>query len=56
MTQNASSCGLCGKKTDPSSLSKCKACGKKYCPKCQSPSSNQKYCIECVNMGGVVKH
>lgn len=56
MPQDTSRCELCGKKAEASSLNKCHACGKTYCPKCQSPSSKQKYCLECVNVGGVIKH
>ncbi|MCB2183254.1 MAG: hypothetical protein KQH63_14570 [Desulfobulbaceae bacterium] len=56
MTKDKVSCEICGKKVISSSLCQCKGCGKNYCPKCQSPSSNQQYCKECVNLSGVVPH
>lgn len=46
-------CQICGKKTD-APLNTCKSCGKNYCAKCQSPSTNQSFCKECVSMEGVV--
>jgi hypothetical protein len=52
MSEHKNICAVCGKKAD--SLKTCKSCGRGYCPKCQSPSTNQDFCKECVSMEGVV--
>ncbi len=56
MTNEKISCQVCEQEVDSSSLSTCHGCGKKYCPACQSTSTDQKYCKECVGMSGVVTH
>ncbi|MBU1138973.1 MAG: hypothetical protein KKD01_14625 [Proteobacteria bacterium] len=56
MTKKKVTCQICEKKVDPSTLSGCHGCGKNYCPDCQSASTDQKYCKECVGMSGVVTH
>ncbi len=45
-------CEICGKKTE--SLKVCKSCGRHYCSSCQSPSTTQDFCKECVAMEGVI--
>ena len=32
----------------------CKSCGHKYCEKCQSLSTHQDFCKDCVAMEGVI--
>lgn len=52
MSQKKETCEVCNKKAD--SLKICKSCGRRYCPKCQSPSTDQNFCKNCVSMKGVV--
>ena len=53
MSEPKNICAVCEKKSD-SPLKTCKSCGKGYCAKCQSPSTPQAFCRECVSMEGVV--
>jgi hypothetical protein len=53
MSEQKDSCQVCGKKSD-SPLKTCKSCGRRFCAKCQSPSTNQDFCKDCVSMEGVV--
>ena len=53
MSEQKSICAVCERKTD-SPLKTCKSCGRQYCGKCQSPSTNQDFCKECVRMEGVI--
>ena len=53
MSEHKTVCAVCEKKTDPP-LKTCKSCGRGYCAKCQSPSTKQDFCKECVSMEGVV--
>ena len=52
MSEKKNICAICEKKTD--SLKTCKSCGRGYCEKCQSPSTRQDFCKECVSMEGVI--
>lgn len=52
MTTEKKTCEVCSKKAD--TLTPCKSCGRQYCKKCQSPSTSQHFCKECVAMEGVV--
>lgn len=52
MSQKKETCQVCNKKTD--SVKNCKSCGRDYCAKCQSPSTNQNFCKDCVSMEGIV--
>jgi hypothetical protein len=52
MATQAQKCEICGRKAK--TLTICKSCGKHYCDKCQSPSTSQEFCKECVSMEGVV--
>jgi len=45
-------CQVCDKKAD--SLKTCKSCGRDYCDECQSPSTKQAFCKDCVAMAGIV--
>lgn len=56
MAKEKTSCQICEKKVDSSTLNACHGCGKKYCPDCQSETTDQKYCQECVGLSGVVTH
>ncbi len=47
-------CQVCGKAAE--TLTKCKGCGRDYCPDCQSESTHQDFCKECVAIDGVVTH
>jgi len=53
MSEKKNVCAVCEKKAD-SPLKTCKSCGRGYCAKCQSPSTNQNFCKDCVSMEGVV--
>lgn len=53
MSEKKPVCAICEKKSD-TALKTCKSCGKGYCAKCQSPSTPQNFCKECVSMEGVV--
>ncbi|WP_457574439.1 hypothetical protein [Desulfolithobacter sp.] len=53
MTQKKETCEVCGK-TTTTGLTKCKGCARMYCTKCQSPSTSQDFCRECVAMEGVI--
>lgn len=52
MSTSGKSCEVCGKKAE--SLKVCKSCDRHYCSRCQSPSTTQNFCKECVAMEGVV--
>jgi hypothetical protein len=56
MSKEMTACEICEKKVETSALRECHGCGKKYCEKCQSESTNQNYCRECVGLKGVVPH
>ncbi len=49
---DAKTCQICNEAAKE--LTRCKACGRDYCEKCQSPSTHQNFCKECVAMDGVV--
>jgi len=51
MSQESEKCELCKKAAQ---LTTCKSCGKGYCPECQSPSTKQNFCKECVSMEGII--
>ena len=52
MKKEERTCAICNKKT--LKVFSCKSCGREYCAKCQSPSTPQQFCKECVSMEGVV--
>jgi hypothetical protein len=52
MNQKKNICEVCEKKAEK--LKTCKSCDRQYCPKCQSPSTKQDFCKDCVSMEGVV--
>ncbi|MEN8190263.1 MAG: hypothetical protein ABFS19_10485 [Thermodesulfobacteriota bacterium] len=56
MATDTAKCEICGVETQKETLKKCHGCDKMYCPACQSESTNQDYCKECVGMKGVVPH
>ncbi len=49
---NDITCQIC--KQTVAKVKKCKSCGLEYCEKCQSPSTHQDFCKDCVAMEGVV--
>jgi hypothetical protein len=52
MKKEEKPCEICHQKT--TDLIVCKSCGRNYCKRCQSPSTNQQFCKECVSMQGIV--
>ncbi len=52
MATSGKNCDVCGKKAE--SLKICKSCERHYCSKCQSASTTQNFCKECVAMKDVV--
>ncbi len=52
MSTEKKPCEICSKKVV--SLTQRKIFGRNYCNKCQSPSTSQNFCKECVAMEGVV--
>ena len=56
MANEKTTCQICEQEVDAGTLNTCHGCGKSYCPNCQSFSTDQKYCKECVGLSGVVTH
>ncbi len=54
MSSEKANCEVCGKETDADKLTLCIGCEKMFCEDCHSPETMEEYCVECIQMGGVV--